>query len=193
LKKLIVIGIMVISLSAYFALTVLVLPEKFLAQEQLVPIPYLEVELSKIEIDLGQSFILSTISENIGDYGDIHIVSAAFPTVQNIENNVKIVSYDFSNSPKYINYEDKIGANYSGGLETVLAQYPSIEAMNRPVYPGIKYVMDLQITPEEIGVFTVYLKAINIPHTSSASHFPQSGHLDHQGEHVLVYTVNVNP
>jgi hypothetical protein len=193
LKKLIVIGIIVVALSAYFALTVFVLPEKFIAKEQFVPNPYLEVELSSTDITLGESFRLSTISENKGDYGDIHIVSAAFPTVENIENVVRIVSYDFSSSPHYIESGEEIGAEYSGGLETVSAQYPSIEAMNRPVHPGTKYVMDLQITPDEVGEFTVYLKSIDIPHSSSISHFPQDGQLDHQGEYVQVYTVNVNP
>ena len=187
------IGIAIISLSVYFALTVFVLPEKYIAKEQFVPSPYLEVEFSRSEVSLGESFRLSTISENRGDYGDIHIVSVAFPTVQNIENIVKVVSYDFSNSPQYIEPGEEIGAKYSGGLETVSAQYPSIEAMNRPVHPGTKYDMDLQITPDEIGEFVVFMKSIDIPHSSSASHFPQSGQLDHQGEHVLVYTVSVNP
>ena len=182
-----------VSLSVYFALTVFVLPEKYIAKEQFVPSPYLEVELSSTEITLGESFRLSTISENKGDYGDIHIVSAAFPTVENIESVIKIASYDFSNSPQYIEPGEEIGAEYSGGIKMVSAQYPSIEAMNRPVHPGVKYVMDLKITPDEVGEFTVYLKSIDIPHSSSVSHFPQSGQLDHQGEYVLVYTVNVNP
>jgi len=186
-------GIVIIALSFYFTLTVFILPEKYIAKEQLVPSPYLEIELSSVEITLGESFRISSISENKGDYGDIHIVSAAFPTEQNIENIVQIASYDFSNSPQFIEPGEEIGAKYSGGLEIVSAQYPSIEAMNRPVHPGTKYVMDLQITPDEIGEFIVYMKSIDIPHSSSVSHFPQSGQLDHQGEYVLVYTVNVNP
>lgn len=187
------VGIIIVSLSVYFAMTVFVLPEKYLLSEQLVPSPYLEVQLSNTEINLGESFRLNTISKNNGDYGDIHIVSAAFPTIQNIEGIVRVVSYDFSNSPNYILPGEEIGAMYSGGLETVFAKYPSIEAMNRPVHPGLEFVMDLQITPDEAGEFIVYLKSIDIPHSSPESHFPQSGLLDHQGEHVLVYTVNVHP
>lgn len=193
LKKLIVVGIIIVTLSIYFALTVFVLPEKYLLKEQLVPSPYLEVQLSNTEINLGESFRLNTISKNNGDYGDIHIVSAAFPTVQNIEGIVRIVSYDFSNSPNYIVPGEEIGAEYSGGLETVFAKYPSIEAMNRPAHPRVEYVMDLQIIPDKAGEFIVYLKSIDIPHGSPTSHFPQSGQVDHQREHVLVYTVNVNP
>ena len=174
-------------------MTVFVLPEKFLAKEQFTPIPFLEVEVSSTQINLGESFRLSTISENTGDYGDIHIVSVGFPTLTDTGGIVKIVSYDFSNSPIHIELGEEIGAKYSGGLETVYAQYPQIEAMNRPVHPGTNFVMDLQITPEEPGPFSVYVKSIDIPHSSSLSHYPAEGQLDHQDEYVLVYTVNVNP
>ena len=181
------------SLGAYFAMTVYVLPEKFLAKEQFTPSPILEVKISDAEINLGESFRVSTISENIGEYGDIHIVSVAFPTLSNIDDEVRIVNYDFSNSPNYIVTGDEIGSNYSGGLESVIAEYPSIEAMNRPTHPGEEYEMDLQITPKSPGTFVIYLKSIDIPHTSSQSHYPKEGKVDHQGEYVLAYTVNVNP
>lgn len=174
-------------------MTVYVLPEKFLAKEQFTPSPFLEVEISNSEINLGESFRVSTVSENIGEYGDIHIVSVAFPSLSKIDEIVRIVSYDFSNSPIYIVVGDKIGANYSGGLESVIAEYPTIEAMNRPTHPGTKYVMDLQVTPKTPGSFVVYVKSIDIPHTSSQSHYPQEGQIDHQGEYVLAYTINVNP
>ena len=187
------VGIVAISLGVYFAMTVFILPEKFLEKEQFAPSPYLEAELSHTEINLGESFRLSTVSENVGDYGDIHIVSASFPTLTKTDGIVRIVSYDFSNSPIYIEPGEEIGANYSGGLESVIAKYPSIEAMNRPVEPETKYRMDLQITPNKPGPFLVYLKSIDIPHTNSQSHFPSDGQVDHQGEFVLVYTVNVNP
>jgi len=193
LKKEFLIGIVIISLGVYFAMTTYVLPEKFLAKEQFTPSPKIEVQISNSQIKLGESFRISTISENVGDYGDIHIVSVAFPNLSEIDDIVRIVSYDYSNSPIYVKKGDKIGAEYSGGEKSVSAKYPSIEAMNRPAKPGIKYVMDLQITPKISGPFLIYVKSIDIPHTSSISHFPQEGNLDHQGEHVLVYTINVNP
>jgi hypothetical protein len=193
LKTLVIIAIVVISLSVYFAMTVFILPEKFLAKEPLAPSPFLEAKLSSTEIDLGESFRLSTVSGNKGEYGDIHILSVSFPNLGEIGENVKILSYDFSNTPIYIEIGDEIGAKYSGGLETVTAQYPSIEAMSRPAYPETKYVMDIQITPEESGPFTMYVKSIDIPHVNSFSHYPMDGTLDYQEEYVLVYTVNVNP
>lgn len=193
MKKIVLIVVIVISLIVYFSLTLFILPEQFLSKENFVPIPFFEAELSDSEINLGESFRLSIISENRGDYGDIHILSTSFPTVKNIENIVEIVSYDFTHSPKFIIPGDEIGAKYSGGLEKVLSQYPSIEAMSRPIPSGSKHHMDLAITPKEIGSFLVYVKCIDIPHTNSNSHYPTSGLLDHQEEYVLVYTVNVNP
>ena len=193
MKKFILISIVFTSLALYFSLTVFILPEKYLSKEQFIPIPYFEAELSDSEILLGESFRLNIISENKGDYGDVHIVSMAFPNLQTIENVVEIVSYDFTHSPKFIVPDDEIGAGYSGGIKTIHAQYPSIEAMSRPIPPDSKYHVDLVITPQDIGPFLIYLKSIDIPHTSSISHFPKMGQLDHQEEYVLVYTVNVNP
>jgi hypothetical protein len=185
--------ILLIALSVYFSLTVFILPEKYLAKETFTPKPYLEVELSASEISLGKSFSLNVLSENKGDYGDIHIVSVAFPTEQNIKDIVKITSYDFNKSPLFIKPGDKIGTKYSGGLFKTIASYPSIEAINRPVLAGSRYIVDLEITPDKTGVFTIYVKTIDIPHSSQLSHYPLRGKLDPQDEYVLVYSVNVNP
>lgn len=178
-------------LSIYFSLTLFILPEQYSDNPQFTPIPFVESQLSDSEIILGESFRLNIQSGNKGDYGDIHILSVAFPNSQNTENDVKIVTYDFTHSPKFIKPGDEIGSKYSGGLEITTAKYPSIEAMSRPIPSGSKYNMDLIITPSHIGQFTIFVKSINIPHSSELSHFPQSGMLDHQDEYVLVYSVNV--
>lgn len=193
MKKLIILGIVGASLLFYFTLAVFVLPDIFLANEQLVSEPFLTVEVSDSEISLGESFRINIDSENRGEHGDIHIVSVAFPDLDVVDDIVSIATYDFRQSPTYIVPGDEIGAKYSGGLESVIAQYPSIEAMSRPAFPGSQYNLDLVITPKETGVFSVYVKAINIPHVTEKSHFPHTGILDHQNEHVLVYLVNVNP
>lgn len=178
-------------LSVYFSLTLFIFPEQYSDNPQFTPIPFVESQLSDSEIILGESFRLNIQSGNKGDYGDIHILSVAFPNLQNTENDVKIVTYDFTHSPKFIKLGDEIGSKYSGGLEITTAKYPSIEAMSRPIPSGSKYNMDLIITPSHIGQFTIFVKSINIPHSSELSHFPQSGMLDHQDEYVLVYSVNV--
>ena len=180
-------------LSLYFVLTIFVFPSEFLLTEQLVPQPVFEAVLSETTIVVGDSFRLSTISENTGDYADIHIVSISFPDLTEIDDVVKIATYDFTLSPSYISVGEEIGSNYSGGVETTFAQYPSIEAMSRPLQPNVETHLDIVVTPKKSGIFNVYVKSIGIPHTSNLSHYPHSGTLDHQNEHVLVYSVTVNP
>ena len=180
-------------LSSYFILTIFILPSEFLMTEQLVPEPYFTAILSKTHIALGDSFRLDIVSMNNGDYADIHIVSVAFPDLSRINDVVKITTYDFTLSPSYIYVDDEIGSKYSGGVETTLAQYPSIEAMSRPLKSDVPTHFDLVVTPQELGIFNIYVKSIGIPHTSDLSHYPYSGILDHQNEYVLVYSVTVNP
>ena len=177
----------------YFALTVFILPEQYMSNEKLISKPYFEVKLSDDEISLGESFRIDIMTENRGEYGDIHILSTAFPDLAEIGNVVQIVTYDFTQSSVDMIPGDDLIAKYSGGLEYTIAKYPSIEAMSRPVHPGSTYHLSQVITPEKLGLFSVYVKSVNIPHVSDLSHYPQTGFLDHQGEYVEVYSVNVNP
>ena len=174
-------------------MTVFILPSEFLMTEQLVPEPSFTAILSETDIALGDSFNLDIVSVNNGDYADIHIVSVAFPDLSRIDDVVKITTYDFTLSPSYIYVDEEIGSKYSGGVETTFAQYPSIEAMSRPLKPDVQTHFDLLITPQELGVFNIYVKSIGIPHSSDLSHYPYSGFLDHQNEYVSVYSVSVNP
>jgi len=180
-------------LSVYFILTIFVLPSEFLMTEQLVPEPTFQAVLSDSAITLGDSFRLDIVSVNTGDYADIHIVSVAFPDLIKIDDVVKIATYDFTLSPSYIYVDEEIGSKYSGGVETTFAQYPSIEAMSRPLKPDVPTHFDIVVTPQELGLFNIYVKSIGIPHSSTTSHYPYSGILDHQNEHVQVYSVTVNP
>ena len=180
-------------LSLYFILTICVLPSEFLMTEQLVPEPSFTAILSETNITLGDSFRLDIVSVNTGDYADIHIVSVAFPDLIKTDDVVKIATYDFTLSPSYIYVDEEIGSKYSGGVETTFAQYPSIEAMSRPLKPDVPTHFDIVVTPKELGPFNIYVKSIGIPHTSSTSHYPYSGVLDHQNEYVQVYSVTVNP
>ena len=193
MKKLLISALIGVSLAAYFTLTVFVLPEQYMSHEKLIAQPYFEVKISDKEIPLGESFRLDITTKNSGEYGDIHILSTAFPDLIKIGSAVKISTYDFTQPPSNIIPGEKIIAKYSGGLEHINAKYPSIEAMSRPVHPGSTYHLSQIITPENAGIFSVYVKTVNIPHTSSLSHYPQTGILDHQEEYVQVYSVSVNP
>ena len=193
MKRILIYSTGFVLLSLYFLLTVFILPSEFLITEQLVPQPVFEATLSDTEIDLGDSFRLEIISKNIGDYADIHIVSVGFPQLVEIDDVVKIATYDFSLSPSYIDVGEEIGSSYSGGVETTLAKYPSIEAMSRPLKPDVAPPFALFLPPPLYGVFDLYVKSIGIPPSSDISHYPTSGVLDHQNEYVSVYSVTVNP
>ena len=193
MKKLLVSALIGISLIVYFSLTVFILPEQYMSNEKLISQPYFEVKISEDNISLGGSFTVDITTTNSGEYGDIHILSTSFPDLVEIDNVVKITTYGFIQPPTHINTGDKIIAKYSGGLEHTNAKYPSIEAMSRPVHPGSTYNLSQSITPEKEGIFSVYVKAVNIPHTSNLSHYPQEGVLDHQDEFVQVYSISVNP
>ncbi len=156
MKKILIYSTGFVLLSLYFLLTVFILPSEFLITEQLVPQPVFEATLSDTEIDLGDSFRLEIISKNIGDYADIHIVSVGFPQLVEIDDVVKIATYDFSLSPSYIDVGEEIGSSYSGGVETTLAKYPSIEAMSRPLKPDVETHFDIVLTPK-ILVFLMYM------------------------------------
>ena len=142
--------------------------------EQLVPEPYFAATISENNITLGDSFRFDIVSVNNGDYADIHIVSVAFPDLTMVDDVVKINTYDFTLSPSYIHVDEEIRSNYSGGVETTFSQYPSIEAMSRPLKPNVQTHFDLLITPKESGIFNIYVKSIGIPHTSDLSHYPYS-------------------
>lgn len=187
------IPIIIMSLSVYFVFTLDVFPEKYLNKNHLEPSPYFEVELSDSKINLGESFQFKINSKNIGDYGDIYIISVGFPTLENLDDKVRITHYDLSHSPLMIEIGDELGSNYTGGIETIQAKYPSIEAMNRPIPPGAEFNMGLLITPDKIGPFVIYVKNIAIPHISDDSHYPKQGLVDHQNEFVQKFTVEVNP
>ena len=192
MKNFIIYSLVFVSISSYFILTVFILPPSYLSNDQLIPQPYIETTLSNSEISLGESFTINVISENIGEYGDIHIVSVAFPDLdQIVEDSVEISTYDFTQSPVFILPGDEIGANYSGGLESVSAQYPSLEATSRPSHTQKPYHLEIIVTPEKIGDFSIFVKSIIIPHVSNISHVPESGILDHQNEYVSVYSVSV--
>ena len=193
MKKLLVTILIGFSLTVYFGLSVFILPEQYMGHEKLVSQPHFEVKISDRDISFGESFRLDIITENSGEYGDIHVLSTAFPDLVQVDNVVNIATYDFTHPPTNIIPGDKIIAKYSGGLEYTIAKYPSIEAMSRPIHPGSTYHLSQIITPEKQGIFSIYIKSVNIPHTSDLSHHPQTGILDHQEEHVQVYTVNVNP
>ena len=148
--------------------------------------------LSYGEITLGVSFIIEIEIENKHDISDILVTSVAFPGLQEIGDEVEIIGYDYTQSPRYIDLGDKLNSEYTYG-EPIDAAYPSIEAYSRNVPEDTSYQMTLRVTPQNVGIFETYIKTIAIPHTTEISHYPYEGFLDHQGEYVSVFAVTVKP
>ena len=182
-----------IALGVYFVFGLYILPEHYLTR----PLPesqaVMSVQVSDSQISIGDSFEVQMTAENHGEIADILVLSIAFPTLEIIDDRIKIVSYDFTQSPINIEMGDEIGAEYLASQKTVLSQYPSIEAYSRPALTGIPYHMTLSITPKQVGDFVFYTKSVTLPHLNPLSHFPHEGEIDHSGEYVEVYSVRVNP
>ena len=192
MKKFLISGVMITVLFVYFFTTLVIFPQEHLSHKVIEPQPIQNVTLSVNNISLGESFKISIETENKNDVADILITSVAFPGLQEIGDSVKIFSYDYTQSPRYIVPGNKINSEYTSG-GTITAQYPSIEAYSRNVAADTAYQMTLGVTPQNTGTFEMYIKTIAIPHTTALSHYPYQGLLDSQSEYVSVFTVNVNP
>lgn len=177
----------------YLVLSLTVFPPIYLSKDLPNPQPYFEVKITNHTISLGESFDMNIFSKNIGDYGDIHILSVGFPSLDKITDEVKVANSSFNHQYHFIDKNTLVGSNYSAGDEKVESQYALIEIMNRPSPPNSSYNFQLTITPKNTGLYEIYIKSIEIPHTSELSHFPHQGILDPQEEYVSVYSVIVNP
>lgn len=189
LKKtyLIAAGVMAIYLGVMFG----VFPPIYSNAPIGIPKPSLEVA-SPQQVKLGDSFQFVISTNNLGADADLQSVTVEFPQNQNLDN-IKITSYDFLQSPKLFLQGQEIGSGYYGNQNLVKSQYPFIEAYNRPSKAGHSSSMTLEITPTEVGVFTIYIKTVAMPHVSEKSHFPQQGPIDHQNEFVQEHKIMVVP
>ena len=192
MKKILISGGLVTALVVYFIMTLVIFPQEFLAQNTVEPQPTQEITIDFDEISLGESFQIKIQIINKNDISDILITSVGFPNLQEIGDEIEIISYDYTQSPRNIKSGEKLNSEYTSGGH-ILAEYPSIEAYSRNVVQDTSYHMVLGITPTNGGIFEIYVKTIAIPHTTDNSHYPQVGFVDPQGEYVSVYTVNVNP
>ncbi len=111
-----------VGLAAYFGAVLLAVPQESSDVKTLEPEPAFAAKLSSSQIRLGDSFSITIDSSNSHDYADIQIVSVAFPSLAQIGERVKIVGYDFTQSPRYVKAGDEVGSDYSGGTKTVRAQ-----------------------------------------------------------------------
>lgn len=180
-----------IGLAAYFALSLYVLPQSYLEIPARKPEPAItNVRISADEIQLGQSITISATGANNGDEADAQIVSIGFPDLTNTSS-IVVLDHNFAQTPRPIKVGQKIGSGYAGTQREVNATYPAIEASSRPWRGGSAYTIDMQVTPEKEGEFTIFVKSVALPHSWDGAHYPRNGTVDQQGEFVQVYSVKV--
>jgi hypothetical protein len=177
-------------MAAYLALMVFAFPQTYQNVAAVHPRPELGVVLSAQQVALGESFEAEITAYNNGDTADLQIVTIAFPQNDDLEN-VKVVSYDFLQSPRMIQKGQEVSSEYTAGQRTTITEYPFIEAYSRPSKNGDTFKMTLQITPKEAGLFKLYAKTIAMPHVDEKSHFPTHGLQDQQNEFVQEHAVEV--
>ena len=107
LKTVGIVCAIILSLTFYFVFSVYFLPDSFQSLKKPIPEPYLsKISFSESDIQYGNSFDIKITGTNLGDTSDIQIVSIGFPNLTSLDDRVKITSYDFRQSPFFI---EKIG------------------------------------------------------------------------------------
>jgi hypothetical protein len=189
----VLIFIATISLIIYYSLSIFFIPQLYPASSSEVKSqPFItEANLSASKIIVGERFDLTITAMNKGDTADMQVVYLSFPNITAIDSIVKILKYNFTQNPVFIEMEDEIGSEYVGLDKVINASYPAIEANSRPWQTGDYYQIRLEVEPSTVGRFVIFVKTIALPHINELNHYPRLGFKDHQGEFVAVSSVEV--
>ena len=189
----VLIVIAAISLIIYYSLSIFFLPQLyFLSSSEVKSQPVItEAKLSASRVVVGERFDLTITAMNKGDTADMQVVYLSFPNITTIDSIVKILKYNFTQKPVFIEIEDEIGSEYVGLDKIINAYYPAIEANSRPWQTGDYYQISLEVKPSTVGRFVIFVKTIALPHINELNHYPKLGIKDYQGEFVAVSSVEV--
>ena len=192
LKAIILTVAVAVALVVYFSLSLYVFPQSYQSIEAQRPQAIVtDVRLSAPDIVLGQALTISVTGTNNGEDADMQIVSVGFPNLTTTDN-IKILKHDFDQTPILIAPGELLSSEYSDTADSsVLAQYASIEAFNRPWEAGKTYTAEIEVIPKTEGRFVVFIKSVALPHTWEQAHYPQDGTVDQQKEFVETYPVQV--
>jgi hypothetical protein len=188
-----IIVISVISLIIYYSLSIFIIPQfYFLSSSEVKSQPVITAaKLSASKVVVGESFDLTITAMNNGDTADMQVVSLSFPNITSIDSIVKISKYNFTQKPVFIEMGDKVGSEYVGIDKVINAYYPAIEANSRPWANGDYYQISIEVKPNTVGRFVIFVKTIALPYTNELGHYPRFGIKDYQGEFVAVSSVEV--
>lgn len=179
------------AVAVYFIMSLYVMPQTFRDVDKPVkPGPLVsDVTFSAQQMKLGDKLAISVTGINSGDTADRQIISVGFPNLTSTSD-IEIIRQDFRQTPMRIEIGNHLSSGYTAG-NTVLAQYPSIEAYSSPWEHGKSYTLDLQVEPQTDGKFIFYVKSVAFPHSWEGAHYPQVGPVDFQQEFVNSYSVMV--
>jgi hypothetical protein len=189
----VLIVIATISLIIYYSLSIFFIPQLYLllfSEVKSQPV-ITEAKLSASKVVLGERFDLTITALNKGDTADLQVVYLSFPNITAIDNIVKILKYNFTQKPVFIEIDDEIGSEYVGLDKVINASYPAIEANSRSWQTGDYYQISLEVKPSTVGRFVIFVKTIALPHMSELNHYPRVGTKDHQEEFVTVSSTEV--
>ena len=181
------------ALAIYYLFSIYLLPRMYLSLPEVTASPVLRVNMSSSVVKVGDVFTLAVAGDNQGDKADIQIISVAFPNLTSTKGVVHIKNHDFSHNPVFIEVGEQIGSSYAGLEKPVSAKYPSVEFYGRPWYPHETHSLQIEVTPDKVGRFVIFVKSVALPHTTDLANFPRAGIRDHQQEFVEVYFVMVQP
>lgn len=177
------------ALVLYFMLALFFFPQSYQIEPRRPEAVVTNVTVSKPEITLGQSILISVSGVNRGEEADMQIVSVSFPNLTATQN-IEVFEHNFDQTPFLINTGREIGSAY-GGTASIKAQYASVEAFSRPWKADNSYTIDLKVKPEAEGTFAIFVKSVAFPHSWDGAHWPNDGVTDYQGEFVQVHYVQV--
>jgi hypothetical protein len=206
ISTIILIVIIPVLLAVFFIFSLYFFPHFYLATRQasqaLPKIVNVNISTSSSLSDsgflhLGESFVVTITSANLGDTADFQITSVSFPNItsdihDNITNKIaSVLHHNFTQRPVFIPIGNEIGSEYTGLIKTTTAKYPSIEFYNSPWPINTLYEAEIQVKPVSEGDFVIFVKVVALPHTTDLSHYPAVGIRDQQQEYVNVYHVPV--
>ena len=101
---------------------------------------------------------------------------------------IKVKNHNLSQSPLFIASGDIMESRYSGGSETTVAKYPSVEFFSRLWKGNTGHHAQIEVSPATSDKFIIFVKAISLPHFGNLSHYPQDGLKDCQEEFVEIHS-----
>ena len=158
----------------------IVFPDAMSMTEKRLTSPFFIVSQETKSISSGESFDFIIDTGITGGDSDMLILIIGFPDAKSFDE-IKIKSSEFTQSPKFFEIGDQVKTYYPSNFK--IAEYPLLHVFNMPNPINKKPILQLEITPENLGEFRIFTKAKSAPFTED-SIFPKGGDVDEDTEFV---------